>query len=328
LLPVLSMKTAIMILTFNRVDYTRDTIRHYEHQLGSRKDFHFYIYENGSSDGTAEYFRNYSGPLHLDVTYGPENIGISNGTKILLQEKCFDQGYELIIRADDDEMMPGRWFEILSHYDEIERQGLPFIGFKRKGLKNYFEGFGWVSKLSKNPKVMTFGIFDCYRALVAPGMQIASEIWWKRMLPYFSDFGFLYGGWDQTLMIGLSEYQKHFALVFNQESLHFQIAGDYEELAKFKQENSKKCYDIIVSDNLVKLSINYIQSRKYDEAIYILEKTKKKFPENGESESILWKLHLLKNYPSRAMAASVQKSVTHYLTSISPIKSRLAVSAS
>ena len=88
------MKIAILMLTYNRRPYTQQTLEHYERQIGDYKRFDFYILDNGSTDDTVSYLKNYSGSLNMDVTYGKENLGIADGTKYLLKEKCFEKGYE------------------------------------------------------------------------------------------------------------------------------------------------------------------------------------------------------------------------------------------
>jgi glycosyltransferase involved in cell wall biosynthesis len=229
-------KTAIMILTYNRKDYTLRTLENYERQLAGRPGFDFYIYENGSTDGTAEYFRNYRGPLSLDVTYGDKNAGVVEGTKYLLKEKCFGRGYDFIIRADDDDLMPDGWEKILEHWEEMEKRDIVFAGIKRKGLNHYFEGYKWIATDPENTKMFRLGPFECYRAFICPGLQISNEKWWKEVCADISNLGLLYGGWDLTLMYALKRLKKYFLIIYNYESEHIQKAEDYKDLTKLKDE--------------------------------------------------------------------------------------------
>jgi glycosyltransferase involved in cell wall biosynthesis len=229
-------KTAIMILTYNRKEYTQRTIENYERQLGNDMAFTFFVYENGSTDGTAEYFRNYKGKLNIDVTYGKENIGVEEGTKYLLKNKCFGGGFDFIIRADDDDLMPDGWDKILDYWGKIEKRDIAFAGIKRKNLEHYFEGYKWIATDPENMKMFRLGSFECYRAFISPGIQISTEKWWRAVIDDITHCGMLYGGWDLTLMYALKRLKKYFLIVYNYESDHIQKAEDYKALTKLKDE--------------------------------------------------------------------------------------------
>ncbi len=234
------MKIAIVMLSYNRVEYTKKTIASYEKQIGGKDAFDFFVYDNGSTDGTAEYLKNYNGSLNLDVILGKENIGIARGTKLLLKEKCFGKGYDFIVKVDDDEILPDNWHNIFKYWDEIEALNCAFIGFKRKEINEYFEGEKWALRIPGNDKQILLGDFVCVRSIASPGVQASTEKWWKEVYHSLTDFTALYGGWDYTFMEALVKINKYFLVVMNYETDHFQREEDHYEFSLFKKREMLK----------------------------------------------------------------------------------------
>lgn len=238
------VKSAVVMLTCNRKDYTKKTIENFERQLGSSgciSDFDFFICDNGSTDGTAEYLKSYAGKLNLDVTYNAENVGIAVATKYLLSEKCFDKGYDFIIKVDDDEYIPDNWENLLNYWDEAEKNNAVFLGFRRNDQNDYFEGFAWISKSQLNDEKIILGDYECYLARLSPGIQISKEHWWKRIFDDMSDIGGLYGGWDHSLFCVLkNKLRKSFLVVWNQETIHLQNPDDHKEFSEMKTHEMNK----------------------------------------------------------------------------------------
>lgn len=238
------MNNAIIMLTCNRKEYTQKTLENYERQLiesGNIASFNFFIYDNGSTDGTKEYLKSYQGNLLLEVTYGEHNIGIAEATKYLLKEKCFGRNFNFIIKVDDDELIPDGWTSILDYWGRAEEQGAVFIGFKRDTQYDYFQGFEWITSKDKDPKPFTLGSYECYLAALSPGIQISKEKWWKQVMNDLSDFGCLYGGWDHTLFCVLkNKLKKSFMVVWNRETNHFQRPEEHQEFSKLKTQEMQK----------------------------------------------------------------------------------------
>lgn len=234
------MKNAVIMLTCNRRNYTERTLRSYGSQIGKRNDFDFFIHDNGSNDDTQDFLKSYSGPMKLDVTYSEQNIGIACATKLLLEKKCFGKGYDFIVKVDDDEILPDNWPDILNYWNEIEKHDAPFIGFKRKEINEYFEGQRWVSCNPENIKPIHLGVFECYRSIASPGVQISTEEWWKRVFDDLTDFSALYGGWDYTFMEALVKQNRFFLVVTNFETEHFQRDDDHLEFSRFKKRETLK----------------------------------------------------------------------------------------
>jgi len=271
---------AIVMLTFNREDYTKKTLQNFERQIGGRKEFQFFIYDNGSKDGTVEYLRSYNGPLSLNVTYGEKNIGVAEGTKYLLGEKCFGHNFDFICKADDDELLCDGWDNIFSYWDEIEKTGAVFAGFKRKKVNDYFEGFRWISHNSDYMHLIKIGEYECFCSAMAPGFQISTEKWWKEVYPDLSDFGNLYGGWDISLMNSLKVSKKCFIVVWNFESDHFQTATGYVEFEEFKRKELRS-----YKTKLDNLAIEY--QRKLFYALERARQYNQLHPDNPEIAKLL-----------------------------------------
>lgn len=238
------MKNAVVMLTCNRKDYTEKTIANFERQFvesGCVSDFDFFICDNGSTDGTAEYLKAYAGKLNLDITYNSENAGIADATKYLLAEKCFDKGYDFIIKVDDDEYIPDGWENLLTYWDEANKNGAVFMGFRRDDQNDYFGGFEWISKPQLDDNKLVLGDYECYLSRLSPGIQISTEHWWKRIFDDMTDVGCLYGGWDHSLFCVLkNKLRKYFMVVWNQESIHMQRPDDHKKFSEMKTKEMEK----------------------------------------------------------------------------------------
>ncbi|MBN1522265.1 MAG: glycosyltransferase family 2 protein [Candidatus Aureabacteria bacterium] len=242
------MKIAIIFVTYNRKDYAQKTIEHHEKQIGGDDRFNIYIYDNGSNDGTAEYLKSYKGKLNINVTFGEKNIGMADGLKYLLKEKCFGKGFDFITKTDDDLLPPDGWHEIMDYWDEIEKRDIAFAGFRVEDCNEFFEGFKWVATNPENMTMIPLGKFECYRSYMVNGVQIAKEKSWQKVFPYITDLEFLYGGWDYTLLFGLKKFKKWCMVAYNFKVVHLQNDTDYKEFTRFKNERIKlfqEKYDMI-----------------------------------------------------------------------------------
>jgi len=227
------------MLTYNRRPYTQRKLENYERQIGSDDRFHFHVLDNGSADDTVEYLKNYNGPLNLDVIFRGENLGIADGTKLLLKKRCFGKKYDFIMKADDDLLMPDGWDRIFDHWKDIEQKDAVFVGFKLEECNQYFEGYKWVATNPENMKMIPLGDFECYRSYFSNGIQISTQVWWQKVYPYLSDLGLLYGGWDYTLLFALKKFRKWCFVVYNYEIKDLQNSSDYKEFNQFKNERIK-----------------------------------------------------------------------------------------
>ncbi len=233
------MKIAVIMLTYNRIKYTKKTISHFEKIIKDKSIFDFHILDNASIDGTKEFLKNYRGPLRINTIFMDKNLGVAEGTKFLLKEKCYGKNYDFIVKTDNDLLLPDGWDKIFEHFEEIEKNDAVVAGFKLKGQDQYFNGYKWVSTKKENTKKITIGDFECYKSYFVNGVQISREIWWKKIHDKLSDLGLLYGGWDYTFLFALKKLKKWCMVVFNKEIIDLQNEEEYKEFNKFKLERIK-----------------------------------------------------------------------------------------
>jgi GT2 family glycosyltransferase len=97
------MKIAIYTLTRDRLEYTKHCFESLRANAGM--DYDHYVLDNGSTDGTAEWLKNQPtsdrGGCQFKVFLQPENIGISAGSNMMLDE-IFKSEYDIIIKMDND----------------------------------------------------------------------------------------------------------------------------------------------------------------------------------------------------------------------------------
>lgn len=92
------MRVAVLTLCRDRLLYTRHCFR----LLGKQNvEFHHYVMDQGSTDGTADWLRSYR--PHF-VSFQPNNIGISRGLNHLLDS--LDEDYDVIVKIDNDAELP------------------------------------------------------------------------------------------------------------------------------------------------------------------------------------------------------------------------------
>lgn len=91
------MKTAVLSLTRDRLDYTKHCFATLQENAGY--DYDHYVWDNGSADGTQEWLR--TQPLHTVVT-SETNIGVSRALNELLRLTDREEGYDVIVKFDND----------------------------------------------------------------------------------------------------------------------------------------------------------------------------------------------------------------------------------
>lgn len=94
------MKIAIYTLTRDRIEYTKHCFGKLYENAGY--PFKHFILDNGSTDGTQEYLKTLK---DAKVFYSPENIGISAGSNLLLDE-IMKERFDLVIKFDNDCEIP------------------------------------------------------------------------------------------------------------------------------------------------------------------------------------------------------------------------------
>lgn len=94
-------KVAVYSLTYNRLDYTKKCFESI--WKTAEYDFDHYIFDNGSTDGTVEWLKEYQ-EEHKDrvhIIYSEDNKGISIASNRILDE-IYPKGYQIIGKVDND----------------------------------------------------------------------------------------------------------------------------------------------------------------------------------------------------------------------------------
>lgn len=91
------MRVAVLTLTRERLEYTKHCFARLRELAGC--EFHHYVLDQGSMDGTGEWLVRNKRPLDM-LGIEDENIGISRGLNVLLDEAADD--YDVIVKVDND----------------------------------------------------------------------------------------------------------------------------------------------------------------------------------------------------------------------------------
>lgn len=91
------MRVAVLTLTRDRLPFTQHCFQTLRDNAGV--EFDWYILDQGSTDGTVDWLL---GQDDLDVTELGENVGISAGLNILLDEAVNAELYDVIVKVDND----------------------------------------------------------------------------------------------------------------------------------------------------------------------------------------------------------------------------------
>lgn len=95
-------KIAIFTLVRDRLEYTKKTFEEMRKTAGI--DFHHFIIDNGSKDGTTEWLKEWAPEdKHVKkVIYSEDNKGLWVAINILMQETNNFEGYDYVCKIDND----------------------------------------------------------------------------------------------------------------------------------------------------------------------------------------------------------------------------------
>lgn len=103
-------EVAIYTLTYNRLDYTKKAFA----SLHEKADYPFkhFIFDQGSTDGTVEYLKEYeaNNPDKVKVIYSPDNKGISIASNRLVEEIKKENRFRIIMKSDNDAQYTSKGF--------------------------------------------------------------------------------------------------------------------------------------------------------------------------------------------------------------------------
>lgn len=128
-------RTCITILTWNRLDVLKKTLRLFFKFNGKYSDIIFL--DNGSSDGTVKWLKK----QNYDVIVLPKNLGVYRGT-MPLWNKAYERGYEFILNLQDDFPCKAKIpFKLIEGYlDENIDVGYVRLNEKRDQKRNIVTG--------------------------------------------------------------------------------------------------------------------------------------------------------------------------------------------
>lgn len=161
------MKLSIIILTYNKLDYTKNFI---ESLYKYTKDFELIIVDNGSTDGTVEYLKT---KPEIKLILNKENQGFSKGNNQGIEAA---EG-EYIGFLNNDILLYPNWFEACEKVFQTERAGFVsprhinphYDNTNEKKYIKYFQEFKY-----KTPYEKSFD--ECVFSCVITKRQVLDEI--------------------------------------------------------------------------------------------------------------------------------------------------------
>jgi len=121
------MRTAIVMLTWNRIDMLKNTIKTFRN-YHSLKDKHFIVVDNGSTDGTQEFLKS----TKFDLILNKSNLGAQMG-KYIGWGRALERGYDFILFIEDDHSCYGTVpiVDLENYLDRHEEVGIIRLNDKR-----------------------------------------------------------------------------------------------------------------------------------------------------------------------------------------------------
>lgn len=126
------MKLLIVLITYNRLAYTKKTLRYLHKSIGDDQDYHLLVVDNNSTDGTKAYLKQLLGRQRIDqLVLNPENyypgkacnIGWSEGLKVYPEATH-------LMRLDNDMYLKAGWDSEAAKYfaaiPELGQLGLDY----------------------------------------------------------------------------------------------------------------------------------------------------------------------------------------------------------
>jgi O-antigen biosynthesis protein len=148
---------SVVIVVHNRIDLTHACL---ESLRRTMRPFELCVVDNGSSDGTPSYFRQWSGEPPLRYQRNPENVGLIRG---LNQGAALARGDHLCFLHNDTEMLDPHWLEKLA----------AAVG---PGRKVGLAGLYGARYVHRNGKYLGRGIVHCLAegpTIGAPSVEVA-----------------------------------------------------------------------------------------------------------------------------------------------------------
>lgn len=131
--------TTVMMVTYNRCDFTRATIQHLDQVSGH--EFNLVLIDNNSTDDTKDYLKSLSDKTFtniksIHVHYNSENKGIGIGrSQGLVLANQYYPGTEWYSTVDNDITVPQNWLkDCIDILRDIPKYGMLGVNFEDKNF--------------------------------------------------------------------------------------------------------------------------------------------------------------------------------------------------
>ena len=160
------MKTAIITLTYNKLEQATKPYLESLYQHTNEEDFDLYLVDNASADGTKEYIKEFQ-KKHNNITIieNKTNLGYSKGNNIAIV-KALKKDYDYIALLNNDILLTPNWLsDTIEAFKLDEQLGMlsPRNNEKCK-LKptNYLNGYRkYLSKFKEPLRYVVTPFFSC-----------------------------------------------------------------------------------------------------------------------------------------------------------------------
>jgi len=112
------MKILVCLVTYNRLDYTKRTLRNFRHTISDDTEYYMVAVDNASHDGTQVYLKNQERSGSIDkVILNPDNYYPGKATNIGWEEglKEFPEA-QYLMRLDNDMELKKGWDKAFEEY--------------------------------------------------------------------------------------------------------------------------------------------------------------------------------------------------------------------
>ena len=145
------MNVAIVLVTYNRLEYTKKSIPRLLEDPGEK--FDLYLWDNASTDGTQEYLQNLKDPRIVETICSKDNQGQTAAMNYVWSKTKA----ELISKLDNDCLVTPGWTRILSEaHKDIKNLGA--VACWHYPIEEFNE-----SAVRKAGKIQTFGNHQIFR---------------------------------------------------------------------------------------------------------------------------------------------------------------------
>lgn len=159
-------KTAIVTLTFNKLEKATKPFLESLYKFTDEKDFDLIIVDNNSTDGTLDYLKDFAA-LHSNIKliFNSENLGYSKGNNIGLKE-ILNTDYEYVGLLNNDILFTPNWLEnTISGFAQDEKIGMASPRSNehcKLTAQNYLQGYKkFIKRFRGDVKYTLAPFFSC-----------------------------------------------------------------------------------------------------------------------------------------------------------------------